>query len=744
VPVRVAAASILVLLSCTAQVHASDDPQRLIEAFRKGDERARADALKRLYDLGSPATAPLRREAKRLLATLRIGDVTERNDALQRLSELGRAAAPVLADALRDSDPDVRFNALFLLNESAGRLKRSVRAVVEGRPSNAASFPEALDAYAALLDLGERLTSCSALVRLVRRQAVGASSAKPRYVSFGLSLIAELVTRNPKLGTERLAFELASLLEVDLRVGHHELISAFAALPPEHTLKALDASLAAGRPVIAARAARVLAEALPLARSPDAAHRIVPLFKHPNTLVRLSALRAIDLLRLPNKALITVIPLVRDRDPTIAGEALRMAGVRQLTVVREGAEGLAADLDTPAQLRRRAVLTLGLLGPGGSSGKLLRRLANPNAKDRRLAALSAWAMGASRAPGARKAIERLLGFQGFPFRELLFRGLARLGGEEGLAALEAMLEFNPGVPFKRERRGRAVVALGFLRDAPDASAVLGLLANATPAVTLREQKPTALEIKSAVEGLANRNDDEASLILAQLLVDNAADPKLLVELLARIGGPRGDAALSTRLAQELGRITRNNGNLFVRGSAATALSKVDPLRAQKILAGLLRRGQHPRAARDLARALARAGDPSQIATRALPYSKAELNRAEAGDRADLLNDVGIDLLYAGRLDEALLEFRRMLWCRPDDKIATYNVACGYALGGDSDRALRFLRRSIGLDYRNHRHIVYDTDLDGLHGDPRYQRLIGELKLFEETGVSLPKYAWPGT
>lgn len=740
---RVAAASIILLLACTAQAQASDDPDRLIEVFRKGDESARADALKKLYKLGGPATIPLRREAERLLATLREGDVAERDDALQRLSELGRAAAPLLADALRDPDPDLRFNALFLLNESAGRLKRSVRAVVEGRPSNAASYPEALEAYEELLELGKRLTSCSPLVRLIRRQAAGASSAKPRYVSFGLGLIAELVTRKPTLGTERLAFELASLLEVDLRVGHHELVSAFAALPPEHTLKALDASLAAGRPVIAARAARVLAEALPLARSPDAAHRIVPLFKHPNALVRLSALRAIDLLRLPNKALITVIPLVRDRDPTIAGEALRLAGVRQLQVVREGAEALAADLDTPAQLRRRAVLTLGLLGPGGSSGKLLRRLANPNANDRRLAALSAWAMGASRAPGARKAIERLLDFEGFPYRELLFRGLARLGGKEGLASLQNMLAFKPGVPFKRERRGRAVVALGFLRDAPFASDILGEIANETPAANLGAQKPTLLEVKAAIEGLANRNDDEASRLLAQLLVNNAADPKLLVELLARIGGPRGDPALSNRVAQTLSRITSNNGNLFIRGSAATALSKVDPKRAQKSLAGLLRRGQHPRAARDLARALARAGDPSQIEARALPFSQGELDRAGAGDRADLLNDVGIDLLYGGRLDEAILEFRRMLWCRPDDKIATYNVACGYALAGNLDQAIRFLRRSIGLDYRNHRHIVYDTDLDGLHGDPRYERLIDELKLFEETGVSLPKYAWPG-
>jgi tetratricopeptide (TPR) repeat protein len=54
----------------------------------------------------------------------------------------------------------------------------------------------------------------------------------------------------------------------------------------------------------------------------------------------------------------------------------------------------------------------------------------------------------------------------------------------------------------------------------------------------------------------------------------------------------------------------------------------------------------------------------------------------------------------------------------------YNIACAYALLGDKEKAVQWLDRSFEMGFRNLEHAQVDSDLISLHGDPRFQRIVG--------------------
>ena len=56
-------------------------------------------------------------------------------------------------------------------------------------------------------------------------------------------------------------------------------------------------------------------------------------------------------------------------------------------------------------------------------------------------------------------------------------------------------------------------------------------------------------------------------------------------------------------------------------------------------------------------------------------------------------------------------------------IAAYNVACGYALLGETNTALDWLEKSIDMGHRDMQLIRKDTDLDSLRGEPRFLKLM---------------------
>lgn len=80
----------------------------------------------------------------------------------------------------------------------------------------------------------------------------------------------------------------------------------------------------------------------------------------------------------------------------------------------------------------------------------------------------------------------------------------------------------------------------------------------------------------------------------------------------------------------------------------------------------------------------------------------------------------------GRGEEGRAYAEKALRLRPDDFGTLYNVACFYALGGDCERALELLERSIGRGGGYYDWIRHDADLAALRDLPRFQQLLANL------------------
>lgn len=56
--------------------------------------------------------------------------------------------------------------------------------------------------------------------------------------------------------------------------------------------------------------------------------------------------------------------------------------------------------------------------------------------------------------------------------------------------------------------------------------------------------------------------------------------------------------------------------------------------------------------------------------------------------------------------------------------AAYNIACCYALLGEKEQALKWLERAFDMGFRFLEDSQKDTDLQSLHDDPRFQKIVG--------------------
>ena len=54
----------------------------------------------------------------------------------------------------------------------------------------------------------------------------------------------------------------------------------------------------------------------------------------------------------------------------------------------------------------------------------------------------------------------------------------------------------------------------------------------------------------------------------------------------------------------------------------------------------------------------------------------------------------------------------------------YNIACCYALMGETDQAFNWLERAIGEGLEDRVFLLEDSDLNSLHGDPRWREVAG--------------------
>lgn len=84
-------------------------------------------------------------------------------------------------------------------------------------------------------------------------------------------------------------------------------------------------------------------------------------------------------------------------------------------------------------------------------------------------------------------------------------------------------------------------------------------------------------------------------------------------------------------------------------------------------------------------------------------------------------------LLVKRYEKSIHHFEIARRVNPEDQLTLYNLACAYALNGDTDEALTALEKSVDVGFTDAGHIEKDPDLKSLHGEDRFQQLLRKLK-----------------
>lgn len=83
---------------------------------------------------------------------------------------------------------------------------------------------------------------------------------------------------------------------------------------------------------------------------------------------------------------------------------------------------------------------------------------------------------------------------------------------------------------------------------------------------------------------------------------------------------------------------------------------------------------------------------------------------------------GMDRHESRRYDAAIEAFQKAIELGYREEAASYNIACGYALKGDAERAFEWLEKALAAGFDLEEYLEEDDDLDGLKGDPRFAAL----------------------
>ncbi len=83
---------------------------------------------------------------------------------------------------------------------------------------------------------------------------------------------------------------------------------------------------------------------------------------------------------------------------------------------------------------------------------------------------------------------------------------------------------------------------------------------------------------------------------------------------------------------------------------------------------------------------------------------------------------GMELHNDGQYDEAIQAFGESIANGEKVEAASYNIACGYALKGDRDRAFEWLEKAMDAGFELAHYMERDDDLDSLRSDQRFAQL----------------------
>ncbi len=83
-----------------------------------------------------------------------------------------------------------------------------------------------------------------------------------------------------------------------------------------------------------------------------------------------------------------------------------------------------------------------------------------------------------------------------------------------------------------------------------------------------------------------------------------------------------------------------------------------------------------------------------------------------------------NLAYTGEAEESVRHLQTAVALRPNDGNTLYNAACTYGVLGKKAEALETLKKAFAAGYGLRDWAAKDSDLDCLHDDPEFQKLVG--------------------
>ncbi len=197
----------------------------------------------------------------------------------------------------------------------------------------------------------------------------------------------------------------------------------------------------------------------------------------------------------------------------------------------------------------------------------------------------------------------------------------------------------------------------------------------------------------------------------------------MISELERLGGPLAVPALKRMLERET--------NPRVQGQAANSLIRVGTLEDLKFLQkiGLTSKIQAPAITAEI------------YLSQGIKYSQAKRYKESIEEFKKALKDapddfrthyeIGMAYLLTKQFALSVSHLRKCLKQQPENHLVHYNLACSYSLMNDTDGAIRHLALSVENGYSDIAHMEKDEDLDNIRSDPRYKKLVQELRLKQE-------------
>jgi serine/threonine protein kinase/Flp pilus assembly protein TadD len=126
--------------------------------------------------------------------------------------------------------------------------------------------------------------------------------------------------------------------------------------------------------------------------------------------------------------------------------------------------------------------------------------------------------------------------------------------------------------------------------------------------------------------------------------------------------------------------------------------------------------------RSCMRRLARDKDAENLRVRIVTVLRQQLELVPEDVRARVLLSSG--LAEAGEVDESIRHLQTAVALRPNDPNILYNAACTYGVLTRKAEALAMLKKAIAAGWGNPNWAARDSDLDCLHDDPEFRKLVG--------------------